>query len=99
MNRITPSISQPQPPAPSQPGTQLATQQDATPGEQVVRRHKPLANGKATGSLEQASSLRDQLWEALASSKELIRSLKTEKRSQKSLKLALDSLKQLQNVA
>ena len=95
MNRITPSISQPQPAAPSQP----VTQPDATEGEQVVRRRKRQVPGKATSALEQASSLRDQLRNALTSSKELIRSLKTEKRSQKSLKLALDSLKQLQNVA
>lgn len=99
VNRITPSISQPQPAAPSQPATQRATQQDATAGAQVVRRRKQRVPGKATSALEQAISLRDQLREVLASSKELIASLQTEKRSQKSLKLALDSLKQLQNVA
>ena len=99
MNRIAPSISQPQPAAPSQPASQLATQQDATEGGQVVRRRKRQVPGKATSALEQAIFLRDQLREVLASSKELIASLKTEKRNQKSLKLALDSLKQLQNVA
>jgi len=99
VNRIAPSISQPQPAAPSQPATQRATQQDATAGAQVVRCRKQRVPGKATSALEQAISLRDQLREVLASSKELIASLKTEKRSQKSLKLALDSLKQLQNVA
>jgi histone deacetylase complex regulatory component SIN3 len=82
---------------PNQPTTAPAT---SVPAEQVVRRRKRTSsNGKATGSLEQAISLRDQLRTALASSKELIRTIKTEKRGQKSLKLALASLKQLQNVA
>jgi len=40
--------------------------------------------------------VRDQLRSLLTASKELIRTLKIESRSRKSLKLALDSLKQLQ---
>ena len=99
MNRITPSISQPPPSASSQPASHLATEQDATAAEQVVRRRKRQVPSRATSALERSITLRDQLRDALASSKELIGSLKNEKRSQKSLKLALDSLKQLQNVA
>ena len=72
----------------------------SVPAEQVIRRRKRISsNGKAASSLEQAISLRDKLRTALTSSKELIRTIKTEKRSQKSLKLALASLKQLQSVA
>lgn len=49
--------------------------------------------------LEQATTLRDQLRTTLTSAKELIRTLKAEKRNQKSLQLALASLKQLQAAA
>lgn len=73
---------------------------DATNAEPARRRRKRTASSSKTAtSLEQAIALRDQLREALGSSKELIRTLKTEKRGQKSLKLALASLKQLQAVA
>jgi hypothetical protein len=93
VNRIasTPSSSSPQPPVAPAP---------AAVGEQVIRRRKRTSStGKAATSLEQAISLRDQLRTALTGTKELIRTIKTEKRSQKSLKLALASLKQLQAVA
>ena len=95
VNRIASSAA---PPGPSEPSAQPATTQSA-PGDQVVRRRKRSTSGKASNSLEQALSLRDQLRDALTSSKELIRSMKSEKRNQKSLKLALASLKQLQAVA
>jgi len=93
MNRIAPTPTAPlNQPDPVQPAALTA--------EQTIRRRKRTANGgKPASSIEQAISLREQLRTALTSSKELIRSLKTEKRGQKSLKLALDSLKQLQNVA
>ncbi len=65
----------------------------------VRRRKRTSSNGKTPGSLEQAIALRDQLRAALNSSKELIRTIKAEKRGQKSLKLALASLKELQAVA
>jgi hypothetical protein len=95
VNRIA---NQPVPNASSQSATTATSPQSDS--EPVFRRRKRTSsNGKATTSLEQAISLRDQLRAALTSSKELIRTLKTEKRSQKSLKLALDSLKQLQKVA
>jgi hypothetical protein len=97
MNRIASSINQPPAPATARPAAQPMPQQPAA--EPVVRRRRPNGTGKATSSLEQAIALRDHLRTALNSSKELIRCLKTEKRSQKSLKLALDSLKQLQAVA
>jgi hypothetical protein len=54
---------------------------------------------KAASALEQALAVREQLRGALTGTNELIQALKTEKRSQRSLKLALDSLKQLQAVA
>jgi hypothetical protein len=98
VNRIasTPSAPITQPPV-TQPPVAPAP---AAVGEQVIRRRRRTSsNGKATTSLEQAISLRDQLRTALSGSKELIRTIKTEKRSQKSLKLALASLKQLQAVA
>lgn len=81
------------------PGSSQSAAQQPTTSEQAARRRNRSSNGKASSSLEQAISLRDQLHVALTSSKELIRSLKTEERSQKSLKSALDSLKQLQAVA
>ncbi|WP_254511413.1 hypothetical protein [Anatilimnocola floriformis] len=95
VNRIA---NQPVPVASSQSSTTVMSPQPAS--EPTVRRRKRASNnGKATTSLEVAISLRDQLRAALASSKELIRTIKTEKRGQKSLKLALASLKQLQAVA
>lgn len=95
VNRIA---NQPVPVASPQSATMATSPQSAS--EPVVRRRKRTnSNGKATTSLELAISLRDQLRAALASSKELISTIKTEKRGQKSLKLALASLKQLQNVA
>jgi hypothetical protein len=85
---------------PSVPAAPQAPPATSVPTEQVIRRRKrSSSNGKATTSLEQAISLRDQLRAALTGSKELIRTIKTEKRGQKSLKLALASLKQLQAVA
>jgi hypothetical protein len=95
VNRIASSAA---PLGQNEPSAQTAATQSA-PSDQVVRRRKRSTSGKASNSLEQAISLRDQIRDALTNSKELIRSLKTEKRSQKSLKLALASLKQLQNVA
>lgn len=75
--------------------------QTTTPSQQVpqpVRRRRQTS--KTGGSvLEQATAVREQLRNSLSGVKDLIRALKTERRSQKSLKLALDSLKQLQKVA
>jgi hypothetical protein len=93
VNRIASIPATTSPPPATAPATSVSA-------EQVVRpRKRTGSNGKAAGALEQAISLRDQLRTALTNSKELIRTIKTEKRSQKSLKLALASLKQLQNVA
>jgi hypothetical protein len=61
------------------------------------RRRRAAKSG--TSVLDQALSLRDQLRTALTSTKDLIRLLKAERRSQKSLQLALDSLKQLRTAA
>lgn len=69
----------------------------AAPAETSTRRKR--TGSKPSSSLDQAVALRDQLRTALACSKGLIRCLKAEKRGQKSLKLALASLKQLQVVA
>jgi hypothetical protein len=103
VNRIAATINQSQPTAPQAaqpaPVQQPPTAQQPPPvNEPVMRRRRP-NSGKIANSLDQAIVIRDQLRDALLRSKELIRSLKTEKRSQKSLKLALDSLKQLQKVA
>jgi hypothetical protein len=96
VNRIASSAA---PPGQGTSTAQAAASQPV-PSDQVVRRRKRTSsNGKATTSLEQAISLRDQLRTALSGSKELIRTIKTEKRNQKSLKLALASLKQLQAAA
>jgi hypothetical protein len=105
VNRIAspPGQKPGQKPEPSQPAAhpaaQLAAQQPLTTNEPVVRRRQQSGREQASGSLEQAISLRDQLRAAVTSSKELIRSLKTEKRSHKSWKIALGSLQQLQAVA
>lgn len=97
VNRIA---NQPVPSAPTPTSTSTTAAAPPSATEPVIRRRKRTASGgKATTSLEQAISLRDQLRNALGSSKELIRTIKTEKRGQKSLKLALASLKQLQAVA
>jgi len=64
-----------------------------------VRRRRRVGRSGNTSALEQALALRDQLRTVLTNTKELIQALKAEKRGQKSLKLALDSLKQLQAVA
>jgi len=95
VNRIA---NQPVPSASSQSATTATSAQSASEPT-VRRRERTNSNGKATTSLEQAISLRDQLRSALTCSKELISTIKTEKRGQKSLKLALASLKQLQAVA
>ncbi len=83
--------------SPPSSATPAATQ--AGPEPVIRRRKRSSSNSKATTSLEQAISLRDQLRDALGNTKELIRTLKTEKRGQKSLKVALASIKQLQAVA
>jgi hypothetical protein len=76
----------------AEPETRSPTQAAPAPRRRRV--------SKSSGSaLDQAIALRDQLRVAQTSTKELIRALKAEKRSQKSLNLALDSLKQLQAVA
>lgn len=95
VNRIasTPTASSPQPAAAP------VAQTTAAVAPEVIRRRKRTSGAKATTSLEQAIVLRDQLRVALSGSKELIRTLKAEKRGQKSLRLALASLKQLQAVA
>jgi hypothetical protein len=54
---------------------------------------------KTAGALDQALAVREQLRGALTGTNELIQVLKAEKRGQRSLKLALDSLKQLEAVA
>jgi len=69
--------------------------QDST---QTARRRRRRTAGAAS-VLDQAVIVRDQLRVSLTSVKDLIRVLKVERRSQKSLKLALDSLKQLQQAA
>jgi hypothetical protein len=70
------------------------TSNSSTP--QIRRRRRRTGS---SGVLEQVVILRDQLREVLISTKELVRTLKAERRSQKSLKIALDSLKQLQHAA
>jgi hypothetical protein len=97
VNRIA---NQPGPTGSSPPAAATTPAPTTTNTAPAQRRRRRSANGtKAATSLEQAVALRDQLRDALGSSKELIRALKTEKRGQKSLKLALASLKQLQTVA
>jgi hypothetical protein len=95
----TPSTSMPNnriSQVPTTPESTIAP--DTNSATQPIRRRRRKTNG--TGSvLEQAVTLRDQLREVLTSTKELVRTLKTERRSQKSLKIALDSLKNLQAVA
>jgi hypothetical protein len=101
VNRIAATINQSQPTTPPAAQTAPAQQTSATPppvNEPVIRRRRS-SQGKTANSLDLAIVIRDQLRDTLTRSKELIRSLKIELRSQKSLKLALDSLKQLQKVA
>jgi len=75
--------------------TQPTTTAEPITSTKPVRR-QPRSTGKPAGAIEQATVVRDQLRSLLTASKELIRTLKIESRSRKSLKLALDSLKQLQ---
>jgi len=75
--------------------TTTPTSAAATTPIKPVRR-QPRSTGKPAGAIEQATVVREQLRSLLTASKELIRTLKIESRSRKSLKLALDSLKQLQ---
>ena len=84
----------------STPGD-TARQTDAatTPAVAEAAPRRKRTGSKPASSLDQAVALREQLRMALGGSKELIRCLKVEKRGQKSLKLALASLKQLQAVA
>ena len=85
-------------PAQSSPATTAGHGSSNPSTEQPVRRRR--RTGKSgPGVLEQAVAVRDQLRTTLTSVKDLIRTLKAERRSQKSLKLALDSLKQLQAAA
>jgi len=76
------------------------TTQPTTAAEPITTvkpvRRQLRSTGKPAGAIEQATVVRDQLRTLLTATKELIRSLKIETRSRKSLKLALDSLKQLQ---
>lgn len=65
----------------------------AEPSPKPARRRKSV--GQA-GALEQAIALRDQLRTLLPAVRDLIQSLKAERRGRKSLQLALHSLKQLQ---
>ena len=114
LGRPTPGWSYPRPytPTTSMP-TNRISQAPATPAnndtvvvgqdtnnqatEQVVRRRRRKTT--SAGGAQQAISLRDQLREVLGHTKELVRTLKAERRNQKSLKLALNSLKQLQHAA
>ena len=75
--------------------TQPTTAVEPTTSAKPIRRQSRSPN-KPAGAMEQATVLREQLRTLLTASKELIRTLKIETRSRKSLKLALDSLKQLQ---
>jgi len=83
------------PPQTNMTTTTTPTSAAATTPTKTVRR-QPRSTGKPAGAIEQATVVRDQLRSLLTASKELIRTLKIESRSRKSLKLALDSLKQLQ---
>ena len=84
--------------ATSAPATTLSV--DSTqPSQAPPLRRRRRKSGTAGTVLDQAITLRDRLRLTLASTKDLIRTLKAEKRSQKSLRLALDSLKQLQAAA
>jgi hypothetical protein len=99
VNRIA---NQPGPAASSPPAAasiSTSASSTCTPEPAQRRRKRSTSSSRGATSLEHAIALRDKLREALGGSKELIRTLKTEKRGQKSLKLALESLKQLQAVA
>jgi DNA polymerase sliding clamp subunit (PCNA homolog) len=93
-NPTIPMNTNPNAPAATPPIEETANNQEALP---PIRRRR--RTNKSSGVLEQAIAVRDQLRGTLAGIKDLIRSLKAERRSQKSLKLALDSLKQLQSAA
>lgn len=92
----TPAPASTQVAPPSAPAPVQAT----TPGgavEPVRRRRRTCKSGG--NILNQAIATREQLRTTLSGVKDLIRTLKAERRNQKSLKLALDSLKQLQSAA
>ena len=95
----TPNVSMNNHPSPSavsaaSPAAQPAAQQETN---QSVRRRR--RTGKSSGVLDQAIAVREQLRVALSGVNELIRTLKADRRSQKSLQQALDSLKQLRSAA
>ena len=107
----TPSVSQHPYPTRS-PSAQMSTKKTIEPPaaapvsetpcpsqSEPIRRTRRAINSPKAGAVEQALALRDQLRAALVSTKGLIQALKAEKRGQKSLKLALESLKSLQAVA
>jgi hypothetical protein len=83
------------PTSPATPAQAPSVSQEST---QTARRRRRRTAGAAS-VLDQAVIVRDQLRISLTSVKDLIRVLKVERRSQKSLKLALNSLKQLQQAA
>ncbi len=76
-----------------------APEPDASSPLRPTRRTRRAAGNTKASPLEQALALREQLRVALDTNKGLIQILKAEKRGQKSLQLALASLKQLQAVA
>lgn len=87
-------ISSP-PPAPVNPPVSAAI----APAQPVTHRKTASSASKLASALDQAIIIRNQLRTTITAVKDLIRTINIEKRSQKSLKLALASLKQLQNVA
>ena len=84
-------------PTSSSPGTAVPDTSNADTNQPPRRRRRKSATSGTV--LNQSVAVRDQLRVTLSGVKDLIRTLKAEKRSQKSLKLALDSLKQLQHAA
>jgi hypothetical protein len=94
MNRIASQpAGQPAASAPSQNDPPAALKRASTRSCSASSPRRP------GGAYEQAVVVRDQLRSTLAAVKDLIRQINIEKRSQKSLKSALASLKQLQQVA
>jgi hypothetical protein len=94
MNRIASQpAGQPAASAPSQNDPPAALKRASTRSCSASSPRRP------GGAYEQAVVVRDQLRSTLAAVKDLIRQINIEKRSQKSLKSALASLKQLQHVA
>lgn len=94
--RPVPPATVPMNTSPTVPAPATAPETNNTSQPQPPRRRRA---SKTASALDQALAVREQLRGALTGTKELIQTLKTEKRSQRSLKLALDSLKQLQAVA